>query len=194
METNELMACLWANDRQLTIVSLEEPHLRRMGRLFQFGEALEQNTTVQQLNLWYYDRVGEFLGGLGGALPLAVALSRNTTLTSREFYACGIRPDSASVIAAAMEANTTVTSLDLWNNDLGEQSFGQVLNCNSTLRSLHLASTNMNVNAARVLAAALGSQSTLRTEPSNNNLGADGAESRVLCTTYCVPRTTLLFQ
>ena len=87
---------------------------------------------------------------------------------------------SAAVLAAVLEANTTLTNLNLFNNNLGPagaESLATALKTNKTLTDLYLAGNNLGPAGAESFARALKTNTTLRNlNLSSNNLGPAGAE------------------
>lgn len=60
--------------------------------------------------------------GAGGAICLADALERNTSLTTLSIRDIGMELDGAASLTAALPHNTSLTRLDLRNNLLGEDA------------------------------------------------------------------------
>ena len=88
----------------------------------------------------------------GAAVLLAGVLSRNTSVTSLNLShnaICGVKygegeydPSGAAALAQALMGNATLTTLDLYDNNLGVeggQALAGALEVNSTLVSLSLA-------------------------------------------------------
>ena len=88
---------------------------------------------------------------------------------------------AAAVIAAVLEANTTLTNLVFISNDVGPagaESLAAALKTNTTLTNLVLICNNIGPAGAESLAAALKTNTTLTNlNLSWNNLGPAGAES-----------------
>ena len=88
---------------------------------------------------------------------------------------------AAAVIAAVLEANTTLTNLVFISNDVGPagaESLAAALKRNTTLTNLVLICNNIGPAGAESLAAALKTNTTLTNlNLSWNNLGPAGAES-----------------
>ena len=57
---------------------------------------------------------------------LAAALEQNTSVTSLNLRGNGIGRQGAELLAAALEQNTSVTTLDLWDNDIGDPGAEQL--------------------------------------------------------------------
>ena len=132
-------------------------------------------------------------------LPVALECIKESKIESNNFHmelartfgAClafqqgdikleGIDDASAAVIAAVLEANTTLTNLNLFNNNLGPagaESLATALKTNKTLTDLYLAGNNLGPAGAESFARALKTNTTLRNlNLSSNNLGPAGAE------------------
>ena len=132
-------------------------------------------------------------------LPVALECIKESKIESNNFHmelartfgAClafqqgdikleGIDDASAAVLAAVLEANTTLTSLNLFNNNLGPagaESLATALKTNKTLTDLYLAGNNLGPAGAESFARALKTNTTLRNlNLSSNNLGPAGAE------------------
>jgi len=76
-------------------------------------------------------------------------------------------------LAAAMRVNSTATSLNLGNNEVGEggaQAIAEALRVNNTLTSLNLRYNSLGEGGAQAIAAALRENHTL-TELNLNSLG-----------------------
>ena len=88
---------------------------------------------------------------------------------------------AAAVLAAVLEANTTLTNLNLFNNNLGPagaESLATALETNKTLTNLYLAGNNLGPAGAESFATVLKKNITLtHLNLSSNNLGPAGAES-----------------
>ena len=88
---------------------------------------------------------------------------------------------AAAVIAAVLEANTTLTNLVLISNKLGPaaaEPLATALKTNTTLTNLDLSSNNVGPAGAESLATALKTNTTLTNlYLSQNNIGPAGAES-----------------
>ena len=132
-------------------------------------------------------------------LPVALECIKESKIESNNFHmelartfgAClafqqgdikleGIDDASAAVLAAVLEANTTLTNLNLFNNNLGPagaESLATALKTNKTLTDLYLAGNNLGPAGAESFARALKTNTTLRNlNLSSNNLGPAGAE------------------
>ena len=132
-------------------------------------------------------------------LPVALECIKESKIESNNFHmelartfgAClafqqgdikleGIDDASAAVLAAVLEANTTLTNLNLFNNNLGPagaESLATALKTNKTLTDLYLAGNNLGPAGAESFVRALKTNTTLRNlNLSSNNLGPAGAE------------------
>ncbi|CAH3185437.1 unnamed protein product [Porites lobata] len=132
--------------------------------------------------------------------PVAVDCIKETKIESSNFYmelartfgAClalqqgeiihgGIDDAAAAVIAAVLEANTTLTNLVLNSNKLGPagaESLATALKTNTTLTNLVLINNKLGPACAESLATALKTNTTLTNlDLSHNNLGPVGAET-----------------
>ena len=93
----------------------------------------------------------------------------------------GIDDAAAAVIAAVLEANTTMTNLDLSLNNVGPagaESLATALKTNTTLTNLDLSHNKVGPAGAESLATELKTNKTLTNlDLSQNNLGPAGAES-----------------
>ena len=133
-------------------------------------------------------------------LPLAVDCIKECKIESSNFHmelartfgAClalqqgeirhrDIDDAAAAVIAAVLEANTTLTNLDLSRNRVGPagaESLATALKTNTTLTNLDLSQNNVGPAGADSLATALKTNTTLTNlDLSQNNVGPAGAES-----------------
>ena len=133
-------------------------------------------------------------------LPVALECIKESKIESNNFHmelartfgAClafqqgdikleGIDDASAAVLAAVLEANTTLTNLNLFNNNLGPagaESLATALKTNTTLTNLNLSLNNIGPAGAESLATALKTNKTLTDlYLAGNNLGPAGAES-----------------
>ena len=88
---------------------------------------------------------------------------------------------AAAVFAAVLEANTTLTNLFLFHNNIGPagaESFATALKTNTTLTHLHLFHNNIRPAGAESFATALKTNTTLTNlHLFHNNIGPAGAES-----------------
>ena len=91
--------------------------------------------------------------------------------------------DTAAVLAAVLEANTTLTHLNLERNNIrtpGAESLATALKTNTTLTNLYLTFNIIGSAGAESLATALKTNKTLRNlSLYDNNIGPAGAESLV---------------
>ena len=89
--------------------------------------------------------------------------------------------DTAAVLAAVLEANTTLTHLNLERNNIrtpGAESLATALKTNTTLTNLYLTFNIIGSAGAESLATALKTNKTLRNlSLYDNNIGPAGAES-----------------
>ena len=108
----------------------------------------------------------------GACLEVQQARARNRGVTDDA---------AAAVLAAVLEANTTLTNLDLADNSIGPagaESLATALKTNTTLTNLYLSANNIGPAGAESLAKALKTTTTLTNlYLSSNNIGPDGAES-----------------
>ncbi|KAF9584330.1 hypothetical protein BGW38_006840 [Lunasporangiospora selenospora] len=85
------------------------------------------------------------------------------------------------IITKALKANSTLTTLDLNDKNIGVDGatvLAEALRINSTLTTLELYKNNIGVDGAKALAEALMINSTLTTLNLNkNNIGVDGAKA-----------------
>ena len=113
-------------------------------------------------------------------MELACTFGACLALQQGEIKFEGIDDASAAVLAAVLEANTTLTNLNLFNNNLGPagaESLATALKTNKTLTDLYLAGNNLGPAGAESFARALKTNTTLRNlNLSSNNLGPAGAE------------------
>ncbi|CAH3190781.1 unnamed protein product, partial [Porites lobata] len=93
----------------------------------------------------------------------------------------GLDDAATAVIAAVLEANTTLTNLHLSINNIGPvgaESLATALKTNTTLTNLDLSYNNLGPAGAESLATALKTNTTLTNlDLFHNNLGPAGAES-----------------
>ena len=132
--------------------------------------------------------------------PVAVDCIRESKIESSNFHmelartfgAClalqkgeirhgGTDDAAAAVITAVLEANTTLTNLDLFLNNVGPagaESLATAIKTNTTLTNLHLFLNNVGPAVAESLAKALKTNTTLTNlYLAQNNLGPAGTES-----------------
>ena len=93
-----------------------------------------------------------------------------------------VKDDSAAaVLAALLEANTSLANLDLSHNKIGPagaESLATALKTNTTLTNLFLSHNNIGPAGAESVATVLKTNTTLTNlDLSHNNLGLAGAES-----------------
>ena len=109
----------------------------------------------------------------GASLEVQQARARNRRVTD---------DTAVAVLAAVLEANTTLTNLDLQGNNIGPagaESLATALKTNTTLTNLDLQGNNIGPAGAESLATALKTNTTLTNLDlsCNNNIGPAGAES-----------------
>ncbi|KAF9577007.1 hypothetical protein BGW38_008081, partial [Lunasporangiospora selenospora] len=92
----------------------------------------------------------------------------------------GVRKD-IGIIIKALKTNSTLTTLDLFSNGIGDdgaKALAEALKINSALTNLYLNHNSIGVNGAKALAESLKVNSTLTTLDSYNNIiGDDGAKA-----------------
>jgi Ran GTPase-activating protein (RanGAP) involved in mRNA processing and transport len=104
-----------------------------------------------------------------GIRQLVNALASNTTLTSLDVGNNQIGDEGAKALAA----NATLTSLDVWSNQIGDEG-AKALATNATLASLKVRYNQIGDEGAKALAA----NATLTSLNIGNNLiGAEGAKA-----------------
>ena len=88
---------------------------------------------------------------------------------------------ASKALAETLLLNTTVTSLDLYNNDLGEgggRALAETLRLNTTLTSLDLGFNDLGEGGGRVLAKTLRLNTTLTSlDLFGNGLGEGGGRA-----------------
>jgi hypothetical protein len=93
-------------------------------------------------------------------------------------YTLGI--DGAKALADALKVNSTITSINLSNNNVGvdgAKALAAALKVNSTITSINLSNNNVGVDGAKALADALKDNSTITSiSLSYNNVDVDGAK------------------
>ena len=108
----------------------------------------------------------------GASLEVQQAQARNRRVTDET---------AVAVLAAVLEANTTLTNLDLQGNNIGPagaESLATALKTNTTLTNLDLSDNNLGPVGAESLATALKTNTTLTNlNLFYNDLGPAGAES-----------------
>lgn len=80
-----------------------------------FGESLVRNSSLQHLNLDSNPLTGAD-GDFEGIRHLAAALENNTTLTSLNLHRCGLKDKGGKAISAALDNNHTLLFVDIANN------------------------------------------------------------------------------
>lgn len=127
----------------------------------QLADALDQNTTLETLNLAFNDvhlPLAEILarhktltsldlGHNRSAIPLAAILSHNTTLKTLKLAGNQIEAEGAGYLAA----NTTLITLDLSRNNVGLEG-AESLARSTTLKSLSLSFNQLTSAAAELFA------------------------------------------
>ena len=116
------------------------------------------------------------------------------------FWDLGVIDDAAAaVLAAVLEANTTLTNLDLQGNNIGPagaESLATALKTNTTLTNLDLLGSNIGSAGAESLAKALKTNATLTNlNLTGNNIDSAGAESlaRALKTNTTLTNLSLFY-
>ena len=114
-------------------------------------------------------------------MELARTFGASLALQQVEITHGDIDDAAAAVIAAVLEANTTLTNLNLSINNVcpaRAESLATGLKTNTTLTNLNLSKTHLGPAGAKSLATALKTNKTLTNlNLSENNLGPAGAES-----------------
>ena len=115
-------------------------------------------------------------------MELARTFGACLALQQGEIIGEGIDHAAAAVIAAVLEANTTLTNLRLIDNNLCSacaESLATALKTNTTLTNLYLSGNNLGPAGAASLATALKTNTTLTNLylSRGNNIGPAGAES-----------------
>jgi NLR family CARD domain-containing protein 3 len=120
------------------------------------AELLRLNTTLTSLllqgNTKLFATIDATAGGKGQAKVFAKGLEENSTLVTLDLSVTGIMAESPPTIVYALEANTSITSLNLSRNPLAAggasaeavaalESLAEVLQRNSTLTSIDLTHT-----------------------------------------------------
>lgn len=108
---------------------------------------------------------------------LVARVEANDALLSELMVPCDLTVDGACQLAAALQRNTTVTSLDLISVDArGTQAFAEALGTSFSLKSLSMTLCSLDVAGMRALAAWLGKNMTLTSLYfASNNFGAEAA-------------------
>lgn len=142
---------LWATASCLKRCLIKKEHLRTLNESRRWALLLGCS---RSLNL-----TRDFIGNHGAA-KLADALCATTTsLNLRE---CGIT--DVSRLAAALQVNTSLTSLNLRANRIGAEGASRLattLKCNATLKCLNLWAAKIGDSGATSIATALQCNSTL---------------------------------
>jgi Ran GTPase-activating protein (RanGAP) involved in mRNA processing and transport len=106
-------------------------------------------------------RPGSRMLGSTGVVWLAEELKSDLGVTSLDLSCNNIRASGATALAAALEVNTTLKSLDLRSNALlGARAIGAALQRNKSLTRLDLQTNGLGANGAAALAAALEADRT----------------------------------
>ena len=127
------------------------------------------------------------------AKHLADALNDNTTLKeiilSHHVYSNpndGITHDGAERLAKALEVNTTLKTLNLSNNNVGDEGakhLAKALEANTTLKTLNLSNNNIGfkgtINGANAIATMLTFNITLEIIDLSNNKISGAAANRI---------------
>jgi len=80
-----------------------------------FGESLVRNSSLQHLNLDSNPLTGSD-GDIDGIRHLAAALEHNTSLTSLNLHRCGLKDKGGRAISAALDNNHSLLFVDVANN------------------------------------------------------------------------------
>jgi hypothetical protein len=80
-----------------------------------FGESLVRNSSLQHLNLDSNPLTGSD-GDIDGIRHLAAALEQNATLTSLNLHRCCLKDKGGRAISAALDNNHTLLFVDVANN------------------------------------------------------------------------------
>jgi len=128
-------------------------------------EALTENTSVKGLDLRgpYNDSRLSTLGR-----DVSIWLQNNSTLQYLDLSYCGITDQDVTLLGNALMNNGTLQVLDIGSNQaitsVGWRAFSVYLqNHNSTLKKLHVHSTNMNDEGLLVLLNVLANDKTIKT-------------------------------
>jgi len=156
----------------LTKLWLADNNLQEEG-IFAICEALEQNTTLKELNI-SGGRPGNNIGGSAGAKHVAKMVGINGGLTSIDLSGnqlCGIWEDwrgqqgtytaeGITAIADALRVNGALTSVKLRGNWLGDEGWGAIFaaicgNKDSKIMSMDASSENIGPADVKLIAEAL---------------------------------------
>lgn len=139
----------------------------------ELAQGLESNTEVQLLNLNWCG-IGDY-----GALRLARALSKNTTLTVLHLAGNGMCDgDGISALMRVLRTNGRVTELDLNSNPIGQATCTYIMRKLakiSSLRTLHLNCLHNGFTAYESLHALSANQSLRKLQLASNNIDDNGA-------------------
>ena len=101
------------------------------------------------------------------------------SVSELQLIRCKLGYDGARAIAEALHINTTLKTIDLYNNDVGDdgaRAFAKALRVNSTLHALALDYNDVGADGAMAIAESLRVNTTLRELYLwYNNVGDDGA-------------------
>ena len=90
----------------------------------------------------------------------------------------GLGPEVGAAIGRALEKNTTLREINLWNNNLGDEggaAIGRALEKNTTLQEINLRDNKLGAASGVAIGRALDKNTTLQQiNLENNKLGAEG--------------------
>jgi hypothetical protein len=117
------------------------------------SNALEENTTVTEINLGW--------NGIGdeGVSALAKALEENSTVTRIDLWSNEIGAEGVAALADALKVNTSVTAIRLDENhgigSEGATALADALKVNKTLTSIYIRHSGIDDKGVAALADAL---------------------------------------
>lgn len=120
------------------------------------AQALGSNTTLNSLHIC--------CGRVDGAVAMADALQRNSTLKKLDLNRNDIGDDGAEVLLGSLKFNRTLTTLDLSDNRIsitGAAALAEVLRFNRTLKEINFSINFISDDGAQMLLDALQVNTTL---------------------------------
>lgn len=142
-----------------------------------FAEGLRANTTLQVLRI-----LGDHTLGDAGAEAIGWALATNTTLKELNLGSCCIRSSGVACLVAGMRGNTTLESLLISNNMVGEggaEAIKQALADNSlSVRAIDMTVCGLGARETSLIAEGLGGNTTLvELKLCSNKMGVEGVSA-----------------
>jgi Ran GTPase-activating protein (RanGAP) involved in mRNA processing and transport len=139
------------------------------------ADALVQNGTIKELNLWAADF------GDRRAKAVAAILKKNSTIESVYLALSKISKKGAKAIADALKHNKSLRYISLGGNEIGVEgakAIAEALKENASLQTIGLSRNQIGNEGATAIADALKKNTSLETiYLSSNEIGVDGVKA-----------------